>query len=162
MAILLEASSLLGIAKSTLPGSQLVSTMPKVLTPRRRASAKAMCSCPISTMNKAAGTRLICAIPPNTFSSLSLSLDKVRRSFLFSTSVVAESPSILSMFCIFFTLLRMVLKLVSMPPSHLSVTKGMFTFFALSMTSSLACFFVATNMIFFPLRAIAFMAAAAS
>ncbi len=34
-------------------------TMPNVLMPKRLASANAMCSCPISTMNKAAGARPI-------------------------------------------------------------------------------------------------------
>ena len=42
------------------------------------------------------------------------------------------SASIFSMLCIFLTLLRTVLKLVSIPPSQRSVTKGMFTRFALS------------------------------
>ena len=161
IAIDLVASSLAGIAKSTLLGSQLVSTTPKVEMPRRLASASAICSCPISMMKRAAGTRPSWAIPPSTFSILSLSRLRVRRSFLVMLSK-EPSVSIFSMLCIFFTLLRTVLKLVSIPPSHLSVTKGMFTFFALSFTISFACFLVPTKRIFFPLRAIAFMAAAVS
>src|SRR4030095_2561669 len=66
------------------------------------------------------------------------------------------------MLCIFFTLLRTVLKLVSMPPNQRSVTKGMFTLFAHSVTISFACFLVPTNMIFLPERAICFITAAFS
>ena len=120
-----------------------------------------MCSCPISTINNAEGIRLIFAIPPNTFSIFSFSRVRVKRSFLFRFSAL-PSPSIFSMLCIFFTLLRTVLKFVSIPPNQRSVTKGMFTRFALSCTISFACFLVATNMIFFPLRAIALRADAAS
>ena len=44
----------------------------------------------------------------------------------------------------------MVIKLVNIPPGHLSVMKGMFTAFAFSATISFACFFVATNKILRP------------
>ncbi len=37
-----------------------------------------------------------------------------------------------------------------MPPSHLSVTKGILTRFAHSVTISFACFLVPTNIIFLP------------
>ena len=59
--------------KITLLGSQLVSTIPKVVMPKRFASASAMCSCPMSIMNNAAGTLPSCEIPPSTLSILSRS-----------------------------------------------------------------------------------------
>ena len=72
------------------------------------------------------------------------------------------SASILSICVIFRMAFRMVAKLVSMPPDQRSVTYGMLTDSAASVTMSLACFFVATNKMRLPLLAICFAAAAAS
>src|SRR3712207_7061295 len=68
------------------------------------------------------------------------------RSTLFPYTTLFRS----SMFVIFFTALRMVGKLVSIPPAQRSFTYGMLTEAALSATTSLACFLVATNKTFFP------------
>ena len=63
---------------------------------------------------------------------------------------------------IFLTALRMVGKLVSIPPAHLSVTYGISTDVARLAITSLACFLVATNRILRPERASSFIASAAS
>ena len=55
--------------------------------------------------------------------------------------------------------LRVVWKLVNIPPDQRSVTKGMLILVTLSDTISFACFFVATKSTFFPDFAICFIAA---
>ncbi len=72
------------------------------------------------------------------------------------------SASILSICVILRIALRMVAKLVNIPPDQRSVTYGMFTDSAASVTMSFACFLVATNKMRFPLLAICLAAAAAS
>ena len=68
----------------------------------------------------------------------------------------------LSMFVIFLTALRIVGKLVSIPPAQRSFTYGILIEAAFSATASLACFLVATNRIFLPVLAISLRASAAS
>ena len=55
--------------------------------------------------------------------------------------------------------LRVVWKLVNIPPDQRSVTNGMLTAATRSATISLACFFVATKSTFLPDLAICFIAA---
>ena len=78
--------------------------------------------------------------------------------------MLSKVPSfiILSIEAIFFTALRMVGKLVSMPPGQRSITKGMPTEVARSATTCLACFLVATKRTFLPDLAMFFKADAAS
>ena len=89
-------------------------------------------------MNNAAGTRPNCAIPPNTFSIFPYHGSALNVLFVMLSKV--PSLSIFSMLCIFFTLLRTVLKFVSIPPNQRSVTNGMFTLRAHSLMISFACF----------------------
>src|SRR5574344_1563783 len=62
----------------------------------------------------------------------------------------------------FLMALRMVGKLVSMPPAQRSVTEGILTAVAFSLTISFACFLVATNRILRPDFASCFISSAAS
>ena len=64
------ASSLAGITKSMLLGSELVSTIPNTGIPRRLASRTAICSFSTSTTKSALGRRVRSAIEPRFFSSL--------------------------------------------------------------------------------------------
>ena len=120
-----------------------------------------MCSLIISTTNNAPGNLVISEIDPKFFSNFSLSLPTCSLSFL---ERVLNVPSffILSIAAIFLTAFLIVTKFVSIPPGHLSVMYGIFTFEADSATISLACFFVATNNIFLPDAAIFFNASEAS
>ena len=155
-----DASSLHGITKSTVLGSEFVSTMPNTGMPSVRASFTAMCSFITSTTKRAAGKRLKSAILPKFFSNLALWRAIWSFSRLERWSNV-PSFSILSMVVIFFTALRIVGKFVSMPPGQRSETYGMLIFVIFSATISLACFFVATNRILRPDLAICFNAAQA-
>ena len=113
------------------------------------ASLIAIFSLTTSTTNIAPGSLVIFAIDPRFFSNFSLSLPICSFSF-FERVLNVPSCFILSMELIFFTAFLIVIKLVSIPPGHLSVIYGILTFFAVSATMSLACFFVATNKIFLP------------
>ena len=112
----------------------------------------------MSTTNKAPGKRVISVIEPKFFSNFALIRETCSLSFLERVSKV-PSFFILSTVAIFLTALRIVTKFVSIPPGHLSVMYGMFTFFTFSATISFACFFVATKRIFLPETAIFFNAA---
>ena len=113
------------------------------------ASLIAICSRLISITNSAPGRRVISEIDPKFFSSFALKRSTCKRSFFES---VKKVPSFFmrSMVAIFLTALRIVTKLVSIPPGHLSVMYGMLTFAAFSETMSFACFLVATNKILRP------------
>ena len=115
----------------------------------------------VSTINIAPGNLVISEIEPRFFSSLPLKRSTCNFSFLDNVSKV-PSFFILSIATIFLTALRIVTKLVSIPPGHLSVIYGMSTLLAFSETISFACFFVATNKIFLPLITIFFKAFTAS
>ena len=142
-------------------GLELVSTIANVGMFSLRASATAICSLLMSTINNAAGSLDKSDTEPKVFSNFSLSLEINKRSFLLIFSHV-PSVAILSMVPIFLMALRIVAKLVNIPPGHLSVTYGMLMFLTVLATTSLACFFVATNMIFLPDLAICFKASQAS
>ena len=117
------------------------------------ASLTAMCSRRISTTKSAPGKRVMSEIEPKFFSSLARKRSTCSFSFLERVSKV-PSAFILSMAAIFFTALRMVTKLVSIPPGQRSVMYGMFTLATFSETISFACFLVATNKILRPDAAI--------
>ena len=157
----LDASSFDGITYSTSLGSELVSTIAKIGMFNFLASFIAICSLIISTTNKAPGNLVMSDMEPRFFSNFSLNLSVCNLSFLDN---VLNVPSffILSIAAIFLTAFLIVTKFVNIPPGHLSVIYGMFTFEAASATISLACFFVATNKIFLPEAAIFFRASAAS
>ena len=91
------------------------------------ASLTAMCSRRISTINNAPGKRVISEIEPKFFSSLARKRSTCNFSFL-ERVLNVPSAFILSMAAIFLTALRMVTKLVSIPPGQRSVMYGMFTF----------------------------------
>ena len=120
-----------------------------------------MCSRLMSITNSAAGRRVMSEIEPKFFSNLALKRSTCKRSFLESVKNV-PSFFIRSIEAIFLTALRIVTKLVNIPPGHLSVMYGMFTFPAFSDTMSFACFFVATNNILRPDAAILAKASEAS
>ena len=143
------ASSLDGIMKSTPSGLELVSTIANIGIFRFLASATAICSFLTSTMKIAAGSLFISEILPKILSILSLCLVSCNRSLL-DKCIAVPSFIILSIDVIFLMVFLVVLKLVSIPPGHLSVTKGIFTSETLEDIISLACFFVATNRIFLP------------
>ncbi len=128
---------------------------------KRNASLTAFTSFWISTTKSAAGKRLRSAMDPRFFSSLARWRVTCSRSRFARVSKV-PSVIILSMVFIFLTALRMVGKLVSIPPGQRSVTYGMLTDLAASATISLACFLVATNNIFLPAFASCFATFAAS
>ena len=138
-----------------------MSTIPKTGIPRRLASLTAMCSFITSITKSAEGRRVRSAIEPRFFSSLARWRLICRISRLERLENVPSAIS-LSMLDIFLTALRIVGKLVSIPPGQRSITYGIFTDVAFSATISLACFLVATNKTFLPLLAIAFKASAAS
>ena len=79
-----------------------------------------MCSRLISITNRAAGRRVISEIEPKFFSSFALKRSTWRRSFLESVKKV-PSFFILSIEAIFLTALRIVTKLVNIPPGQRSV-----------------------------------------
>ena len=117
----LLASSFAGIGKSTGRGSLLVSTIAMTGMPNFLASARAMCSFITSTMKTAAGMRFMSEMEPRFFSSLvrwRLTCRRSRLDMVFSV----PSASILSIWVIFRMALRIVAKLVSMPPDQRSVT----------------------------------------
>ena len=128
---------------------------------RRLASLTALASFWTSTTKRAEGRRLMSRMDPRFFSSFARWRSTWRRSLLASFSNVPSS-FILSMVFIFLTALRMVGKLVSIPPGQRSVTDGMLTAAAFSATTSLACFLVATKRTLRPLRAISLSTSAAS
>ena len=142
-------------------GLEFVSTIAKTGMFKFFASAKAMCSFLTSTIKIAAGSLFISDTLPNTLPIFSLCLVNCSLS-LFDMVSAVPSFIILSIEDIFFTVLRVVLKLVSIPPGHLSVMKGIFTSVSLDEMISLACFLVATNRIFLPDFAICFIALDAS
>ena len=116
-----EASSFAGIAWPTLFGSPFVSTIAKVGMPKRLASATAMCSFTTSIIKIAAGSRVRSAIEPRLCSSFARSRESMSFSFLERLSKV-PSIAILSILPILRTALRIVAKLVSIPPGQRSVT----------------------------------------
>ena len=128
---------------------------------KRLASATAMCSLFISTINKAEGRRVRSAIEPKFFSNFAFSLVICNLS-LFEMVVVSLSFNNFSKEFIFLTAFLIVTKLVSIPPGQRSVTNGILVLLTLSATMSFACFFVATNNTFLPDFAICFKAAEAS
>ena len=85
-----EASSFAGIGKSTRSGLQFVSTIAKVGIFNLRASATAMCSLLISTINNAEGKRVKSAILPKFLSNLARSRCTCKRSRL---EILANSLS---------------------------------------------------------------------
>ena len=115
-----EASSLEGMTKSTSRGSELVSTMAKIGIFNFCASLMAMCSRLISTTKRAPGKRVISVIEPKFFSNLARKRLTCSFSFLESVSKV-PSFFMRSMAAIFLTALRMVTKLVNIPPGQRSV-----------------------------------------
>ena len=76
------ASSLPGIGKVMLSGSQLESTIAATGMLRRFASSMAIASLLVSMTNRRSGTPPMSLMPPSAFSSLSFSRVSVRRSFL--------------------------------------------------------------------------------
>ena len=122
----LAASSFPGIAKSTSFGFAFVSTIANVGIFNLCASFTAMCSLITSTMKIADGRRVRSWIEPRSLSSFALCRLIINRS-RFDMVAHVPSVSILSIAPIFLIALRMVAKLVSMPPGHLSVTYGMLT-----------------------------------
>ena len=116
----LVASSFAGITKSTSLGSEFVSTIAKIGILSFWASLIAMCSLLISTTKRAPGNRVISLIEPRFFSNFALSLSTCSFSFLDRVSKV-PSFFIRSMAAIFLTALRMVTKLVNIPPGQRSV-----------------------------------------
>ena len=138
-----------------------MSFIAKERIPNLLASANAIFSLPVSTINTASGILVIFTILPKFKSSFALCLSICNLSLFDNESNVPFS-FILSIVCIFLIDLRIVAKLVNKPPGHLSVIKGIFKAAAVSATIPLACFFVATNKIFFPDFAICFIAAVAS
>src|ERR1035437_10910040 len=89
------------------------------------------------------------SIPSRTFLSLSFSLVKKRLSFFV---IFSKVPSI-SCFSMLFNLLILFLivqKLVSIPPSHLSLTQLDSHLLASCSITFLACFLVPTKRTFFP------------
>ena len=85
------------------------------------ASAMALRSLRVSTMNRAPGSFFISFTPPRYFSSLAISPRCFMTSFLGSMSKVPSSCMVFSWFRRS-TRVRMVLKLVIMPPSHRAFT----------------------------------------
>ena len=109
-------------------------------------------------MKIAAGWRVISAIEPNVFSSLSRWRVLNKRSRLFKVSQV-PSVFILSIDTILRIDLRVVWKFVNIPPDQRSVTNGMLIAEIRSVIISFACFLVATKSTFLPDLAICFIAA---
>ena len=99
----------------------MVSTTPTIGIPRRAASATAISSFLVSTTNTSEGGPGISLIPANTNCSRSRSRVSRETSFLDSFSKV-PSVAMRSRSCRRLMLVRMVLKLVSIPPSQRSVT----------------------------------------
>ena len=88
-------------------------------------------------------------MPPRVFSSLTRSFSSWRTSFFGSRSAVPSVP-ISESFCSRSRLFRIVLKLVSIPPSQRWLTYGVPARRASSSTASCACFFVPTKRTVFP------------
>ena len=120
-----------------------------------------MCSRVVSTMKSAPGKRLMSEIEPKFFSNLARKRSTCNFSFL-ESELKVPSCFMRSIAAIFLTALRMVTKLVNIPPGQRSVMYGMFALLALSATMSFACFLVATKRILRPLAAIFLSASLAS
>ena len=99
----------------------VTNTIPNTGIPRRFASRTAMFSLYTSTMNSAAGRRVRSAIEPRFFSSLAR-WRLIWRISRFERFEKVPSAVSLSMFAIFLTALRIVGKLVSIPPGQRSIT----------------------------------------
>ena len=138
------ASSFPGMGKSIPSGLQLVSTMAIMGIPILLASATAIASFLVSMINTAPGISFISLIPPRFFSSFARSLFSFETSFFVRLSKV-PSTSILSIFFSRITDFLIVVKLVSMPPSHRLLTKNIPHLCASRSTACWACFFVPTK-----------------
>src|SRR5829696_4393095 len=146
------ASSLPGITYRTGLGSQLESTRPMIGISRRSASRRAISSVFRSMMITASGMRCMSATPPRLYSSLRSSASIDMRSFVGSRSSRPPSFSSRSS-CRRWIRLRIVLKLVSSPPSQRRFTYGIWHRSAHCSTESRACFLVPTNRITPPFAA---------
>ena len=113
--------------------------------PSLRASATAMCSFLVSTIQTALGTRFMSRMPPSVFSSLSFSRRRTSSSFLVMPEPATSSKSMSSSSLSRCSRLCTVEKLVSIPPSQRWLTYGIPTRVACSATDSCACFLVPTN-----------------
>ena len=118
------ASSLPGIGYCTSSGSTFVSTTATTGMPSLLASVTAMCSFLVSSTNTASGRLVRPRRPPRLRCSFSISRVSRRASFFGMASNSPESR-MRSYSSILPTRLEMVSKLVSMPPSQRSLTKGM-------------------------------------
>jgi hypothetical protein len=103
-----------------MSGLQLVSTTATIGIFSLLASVTPMCSFLVSMMNTASGSLAMSRMPPRLRSSFSSSRDFMSASFLGMTS---KSPTARMRWysVIFFTRPLMVVKFVSMPPSHRSL-----------------------------------------
>ena len=115
------ASSFPGITWVITSGSQLVSTTATTGRPSLLASVTAMCSFLVSMTKMASGSRSSPRMPPRLRWSFSSSRVWRRASFL---GMASKSPafSMASNSFIRLTRVETVWKLVSMPPSHRSLT----------------------------------------
>ena len=117
----LMASSFAGIAISTSSGSQFVSTKAIIGILSSFASLTAIDSFFVSKTRRHEGTFFISLIPDRSFKSFSFFLVISSFSFLESFSQ-SPSTSIASISLSLSVLFLIVLKLVRVPPSHLSQT----------------------------------------
>ena len=116
-----EASSFAGIGNSISEGSELVSTIAKTGIPNLLASLTAICSFETSTIKSADGSLVRSIMLPSVFSSFALWRVTCNLS-RFERFKKVPSVAILSIDDIFLTALRIVGKLVSIPPGQRSVT----------------------------------------
>ena len=142
-------------------GSLLVSRMPNTGIPSFFASATAMASFFVSTTKRPPGRRFISLMPPRLFSSFSFFLSICRISFFVRLSYV-PSTAIFSKFFRCLILFLIVVKLVSIPPSHLSETNGTPHRSASTRMISLACFLVPSINTCSPVETILLMASQAT
>ena len=147
------ASSLPAIGYSIFSGSQFVSTMAMIGIFRRLASATAISSRSVSMTTSASGSLSMFTIPSRLWRSLAPS----RRMAAASALLIFANAGVFSEAWISFrraTLFRMVVRLVSVPPSQRWFTKSWPVAVAASRTASWACFLVPTKRILPPPRTI--------
>ena len=115
------ASSLPGMGNWMTSGSTFVSTMATTGIPSLLASVTAMCSFFVSMTKIAFGAFFMCRRPPRLRCNFTRSRSSSRASFLI---IASNSPDAFmrSYSSILLMLFEMVSKLVSMPPSHRSLT----------------------------------------